>query len=432
MSNDKPPSKPKSTTKKSKKPKPVDVDSSTPTDPKSPSKPATPSKSKPKKPVNPPPSNTLFSYFKKVSIPTSTATPTLIPSEITIPDDNNDSVEIIEVSSASQAPIILSSSSSNRLSSKFPPPQFPPGTIFCNSGRQALSSKDCSILCKFILQSISLQVSSISDRQSFSCPDLPYSKPITSSRPRRYIICGNDRKPFKLLSFHTDDNRPPFFGTMSRVSTVIRPRNPFAADPSIDYDYDSAEEWENDEDGEDLNSGEDEEDLDEKEDEDDEQFVVDDGYLSRDEGSDTEEKRTFNGDQSLVDGQKSVVIGPFFTSSNLHPPPELTSLAIIPFLKTPVLVRLDSWLACGSTPWPLEDLRLLVSLVHNSNSAVTTVVTNFLEAISQRDALLDSDAVKKKYSKRSVQNLIKNICSRDSIGRNKFVKDEIREELGLP
>lgn len=69
---------------------------------------------------------------------------------------------------------------------------------------------------------------------------------------RRADIRGRCKaQPIKLLQFE-DDHRPPFFGTDSRKSKFVGPRRPFEKDTALDYSYDSAEEWEDDEDGEDI------------------------------------------------------------------------------------------------------------------------------------------------------------------------------------
>jgi len=50
--------------------------------------------------------------------------------------------------------------------------------------------------------------------------------------------------PAKVFCFHTD-TRPGYFGTWTRSSRIIGPRNPLAKDTLIfDYGYDSGEEWE--------------------------------------------------------------------------------------------------------------------------------------------------------------------------------------------
>jgi hypothetical protein len=90
----------------------------------------------------------------------------------------------------------------------------------------------------------------------------------------------------KLYAFH-DNRRPRYYGTFHKKSKVIKGRKPFAKDTSLDYEFDSDDEWEDpdnedsiaidevdkEEEGEEDESGEEEED-----------FLVPDGYLSEDEG----------------------------------------------------------------------------------------------------------------------------------------------------
>jgi chromatin assembly factor 1 subunit A len=49
--------------------------------------------------------------------------------------------------------------------------------------------------------------------------------------------------PAKVLIFH-EDERPGYFGTITKRSRLIKPRRPFARDHiAIDYSYDSGAEW---------------------------------------------------------------------------------------------------------------------------------------------------------------------------------------------
>ncbi len=51
------------------------------------------------------------------------------------------------------------------------------------------------------------------------------------------------RIPAKILIFH-EDERPGYFGTLTKHSRLIKPRRPFARDDiAIDYAYDSGAEW---------------------------------------------------------------------------------------------------------------------------------------------------------------------------------------------
>lgn len=85
------------------------------------------------------------------------------------------------------------------------------------------------------------------------------------------------RIPVKVLIF-TEDARPGYFGTWTRTSREVGPRAPFARDVvSLDYAYDSGEEWE-EESGEadDVVEDAEEEDAGEEEDSDLDSWLVDD------------------------------------------------------------------------------------------------------------------------------------------------------------
>ena len=77
-----------------------------------------------------------------------------------------------------------------------------------------------------------------------------------------------------------DCPRPAFYGTHSKVSGIVNPRQPLLQDPELDYAYESEGDWESEMgDGEDIGSDLDGDD-DEEEDEEDGGFVVPDGYGS--------------------------------------------------------------------------------------------------------------------------------------------------------
>ncbi|KAG8764284.1 hypothetical protein FRC11_005088 [Ceratobasidium sp. 423] len=80
--------------------------------------------------------------------------------------------------------------------------------------------------------------------------------------------------PAKLFHFH-ENARPAYYGTWTKSSPHIGPRRPFGKDESLDYDYDSGEDWEEEGDGEVIVSdGSDEEDEGSEDDE--EGWLVDD------------------------------------------------------------------------------------------------------------------------------------------------------------
>lgn len=70
--------------------------------------------------------------------------------------------------------------------------------------------------------------------------------------------------PIKLLQFDKEF-RPPYCGTMRRRSKDVRPRHPFGKDPSLEYEYDSADDWEEEEDGEELSDDEKDKELEDME-----------------------------------------------------------------------------------------------------------------------------------------------------------------------
>ncbi|CAE6460207.1 unnamed protein product [Rhizoctonia solani] len=74
--------------------------------------------------------------------------------------------------------------------------------------------------------------------------------------------------PAKLFHFH-ENKRPAYYGTWTKSSPHIGPRNPFGKDESLDYEYDSGEDWEEEGDGE---------------------VIVSDGSDEEDSGSDDEEE----------------------------------------------------------------------------------------------------------------------------------------------
>lgn len=66
----------------------------------------------------------------------------------------------------------------------------------------------------------------------------------------------------KLLRFH-DNYRPAYYGTYSKTSAAVTGRHPLARDAVLfNYEYDSEDDWEEEEEGEDiLSNDEDEQDA---------------------------------------------------------------------------------------------------------------------------------------------------------------------------
>ncbi|CAO3587126.1 unnamed protein product [Absidia cylindrospora] len=131
----------------------------------------------------------------------------------------------------------------------------------------------------------------------------------------------------KLLQF-TEDERPAYYGTWTKSSKRISPKNPFAKDIDlIDYDYDSEAEWEPEGEGEDIQSGDEEEDdmAPEATDPEDIGWLVPEGYLSEGEGvNDSDDDGMTKIVQRLSVRPKSrknitarpIVVGPIFENDD--------------------------------------------------------------------------------------------------------------------
>ncbi|KAG7300299.1 hypothetical protein JYU34_015887 [Plutella xylostella] len=90
----------------------------------------------------------------------------------------------------------------------------------------------------------------------------------------------------KLLSFH-ENRRPPYWGTWRKRSGAVGPRTPFAQDQKLlDYSVDSADEWEEEAEGESIDGSAAGSDLDDNDDyEVDHELFVPHGYLSDEEAT---------------------------------------------------------------------------------------------------------------------------------------------------
>jgi chromatin assembly factor 1 subunit A len=87
---------------------------------------------------------------------------------------------------------------------------------------------------------------------------------------------------YKFLRFH-EDCRPPYHGTWSKSSSIVKGKNPFAKDTTyLEYDYDSEAEWEegDEEAGEDVENDMGDE---EEENEEEEGDLNEDGWLAADD-----------------------------------------------------------------------------------------------------------------------------------------------------
>ncbi|KIR55385.1 hypothetical protein I315_01971 [Cryptococcus gattii Ru294] len=93
-----------------------------------------------------------------------------------------------------------------------------------------------------------------------------------AEEPREVLDQLRDRRrfPWKTLAFDQQP-RPPYSGTFTKKSLVVGPRTPFAQDPIFDYSYDSGDEWQDDDEGEDVDNFGGEKNLEEEEEEEDEE-----------------------------------------------------------------------------------------------------------------------------------------------------------------
>lgn len=64
-------------------------------------------------------------------------------------------------------------------------------------------------------------------------------------------LADNKMFPWKTIAFD-QQVRPPYSGTFTKKSLVVGPRTPFGQDPIFDYSYDSGDEWQDDEGGDDV------------------------------------------------------------------------------------------------------------------------------------------------------------------------------------
>ncbi|KAI8080025.1 chromatin assembly factor 1 subunit A-domain-containing protein [Halteromyces radiatus] len=131
----------------------------------------------------------------------------------------------------------------------------------------------------------------------------------------------------KLLQF-TEDVRPAYYGTWTKLSNSISPKNPFTKDTElIDYEHDSEAEWEPEGEGDDIQSGEEDEDdiVPEGNDPEDVGWLVPEGYLSEGEGvNDSDEDGMSKIVQRLSVRPKSrkniasrpIIIGPIFENDD--------------------------------------------------------------------------------------------------------------------
>eukprot|EP00887_Chlorella_sp_A99_P006092 scaffold22.g6092.t1 len=88
----------------------------------------------------------------------------------------------------------------------------------------------------------------------------------------------------KLLSFPSDTQRPPYYGSHSVRSSEVRARRFWGRDGVLDYDVMSDQEWEDEGDGESLSKADGESEAAPESEAEQDSFVCSDGHLSEDEG----------------------------------------------------------------------------------------------------------------------------------------------------
>ncbi|KAH6573635.1 hypothetical protein BASA62_002849 [Batrachochytrium salamandrivorans] len=251
--------------------------------------------------------------------------------------------------------------------------------------------------------------------------------------PRNMDVDGDQNaqrlnRPWKLIGF-AENIRPAYFGTWSKVSKHVTGRRPFSTnEPSLDYDVDSEEEWEEDEPGEELKS-EDEDEDDEvapDEDEDENQWLVPHGYLSDDEGvAEETQAHTNTSTKTRVDEESApkrkklvylvpVVSGPCFGGSlSASDPLLMLSVQVIGDCVVPIdplkarLTADDTTAPGRKTPkanksvFPEEHLAELIQVVNGRESALSKLVDEIklLVPIATKAAIefkIRSIAVRKK------------------------------------
>lgn len=113
---------------------------------------------------------------------------------------------------------------------------------------------------------------------------------ISTVRRLQSLLKSRRQIPVKVLIFH-EDTRPGYFGTFTKSSIVIGPRCPFARDAVVfDYSYDSGEEWEEEEGGDDVASQDGSEEAPSDADSDMDDWLVDDDVEGVDPGTPVSER----------------------------------------------------------------------------------------------------------------------------------------------
>lgn len=125
-----------------------------------------------------------------------------------------------------------------------------------------------------------------------------------SPDPRAVVeqLKNTRRFPWKMLAFD-QQTRPPYCGTFTKRSAVVGPRTPFAQDPLFDYSYDSGDDWQEEEGGDDVDDPEAEAALSDVESDDESEGEFDDWLDDEDEAMMTgeEDNISVNGAPVKVD-----------------------------------------------------------------------------------------------------------------------------------
>jgi Chromatin assembly factor 1 subunit A len=158
-------------------------------------------------------------------------------------------------------------------------------------------------------------------------------------------------------------------GTWVKRSILINGRKPFAKDDeALEYDFDSEEEWEEEEPGEDITSekgllDDDEEEVPEEDEED--GWLVPHGYLSDDEGIqevDAERaprpKEVKEEQKRKVEALAPVIVAPCYASSTFNFLPFTIQLFCTTEILDPFFMEVDA--RRNLTPERLEELKRMV------------------------------------------------------------------------
>ncbi|KAJ3027836.1 hypothetical protein HDV00_010838 [Rhizophlyctis rosea] len=188
-------------------------------------------------------------------------------------------------------------------------------------------------------------------------------------------------------------------GIWTTQSESISGRRPWGRDRALDYEVDSADEWEEDEPGEELKSEDEEEEEDDAgfQEEEDPGWLVPHGYLSDDEGGEKDDDDMGDGERELEAPRRRmleplvpIIIGPTFEDEfadmSMHPLAQyrlvtLTNKPSDPF--QPPIRTTDSPITKPKTPgsrkstFPDDLLAVLITHIKGSNASISKLVEDF-------------------------------------------------------